>query len=306
MFTLAHPILLCVGLVLVLPYLLRQRRVWQCSNIGLLQDIRRMGWPTWLLTAMTWLALGLLLLALAKPLRGTERTKEVLEARDILLTLNLSLSMEGFLDWNGKDLPPTKLALIRDAVLEFVRGHQHDRVGLIVFGDDAFGVWPLSVDTAVLQSRLEHLNKMLPPALRGTHVAKAVSRSLDHFDEMGQAESKILLLLTDGLDSIEPDVEAQLIQRLNRKQVKLYVLGMQLNEKTSIVQLAHHVQGGYFNINNADELAQALRAIDRQEASRFSISHTTESRDLYPYFAVPGGLLLLFGVVCQSTWLWEL
>src|SRR5687768_13299841 len=99
MFTLAHPILLCLGLVLVLPYLLRQRRVWEYSHIGLLQDIRRIGWPTWLLTAMTWLALSLLLLALAKPLRGTEQTQEVLEARDILLTLDLSLSMEGFLDW---------------------------------------------------------------------------------------------------------------------------------------------------------------------------------------------------------------
>lgn len=306
MFHLAHPAWLCVGVVLILPYCLRRRRVWQYSSIDLLQGSRRRGGPAWLLTAMTGLALSLLVLALAKPLQGHEQTKELLEARDILLTLDLSLSMEGFLDWDGQVLPPTKLELVRDAASEFVRRHQHDRIGLIVFGDEAFGVWPLSVDTAVLQSRLARLDRLLPPALRGTHMARAVTRSLDHFDEMGQAESKILLLLTDGLDSIEPDVAAQLIRRLNHNRVKLYVLGMQLNANTSIVQLARRVQGGYFNINHANELTQALRAIDRQEASQVTINHTTASRDLYPYFAVPGGLLLLLGAVCRAIWVWEL
>ncbi len=165
---------------------------------------------------------------------------------------------------------------------------------LIVFGDDAFGVWPLSVDSAVLQQRLERLHTLLPPALRGTHVAKALTRSLDHFAEMEQADSKILLVLTDGLDSIEPAVAEQLVQRLTHSRIKLYVLGMQLNESTSIVKLARRVEGGYFNINNADELAQALRAIDQQERS-----------DLYPYLVLPAVGLLLISTVCRSTWVWE-
>lgn len=142
MYSLAQPGFLALGAVLLLPSLLRYRRVWQYSNARLLRNTGQRDLLSIGLNAVTWMALGLLLIGLAKPLKGLEHVQEHLEARDVLLTLDLSLSMEGFLDWDGKDMPPTKLELIRDAALEFVRQHEHDRLGLIVFGDDAFGVWP--------------------------------------------------------------------------------------------------------------------------------------------------------------------
>jgi Ca-activated chloride channel family protein len=246
-----------------------------------------------------------LLIGLAKPLKGLEHVQEHLEARDVLLTLDLSLSMEGFLEWDGKEMPPTKLELIRDAALEFVRQHEHDRLGLIVFGDDAFGVWPLSMDRKILERRLEGLDSLLPPALRGTHVARAVERSLDHFDEMEQSKSKILMLLSDGIDSIAPEVADQLVRRLEQHGIKLYVLGMQLSENTSIVTLARRVKGGYYNINNAEELEKALRDIDEQEASSITVNRATESKDLYPYFVLPGLVLLSMSSVVRSAWVWD-
>ncbi len=305
MFSLAQPGFLALGAVLLLPSLLRYRRVWEYSNVQLLRQAGQRDILSMCLTAITWLALGLLLIGLAKPLKGLEHVQEHFEARDVLLTLDLSLSMEGFLDWDGRDTPPTKLELIRDAALEFVQKHEYDRLGLIVFGDDAFGVWPLSLDRQILERRLERLDSLLPPALRGTHVAKAVERSLDHFDEMEQSDSKILLLLTDGLDSIAPEVADQLVRRLEQNQIKLYVLGMQLSASTSIVMLASRVQGGYYNINNAKELTQALRDIDKQEASPITIKRATESKELYPYFVLPGLLLLLLSHVVRSAWVWE-
>ncbi|ETW93137.1 MAG: hypothetical protein ETSY2_51950 [Candidatus Entotheonella gemina] len=305
MYSLAQPGFLALGAVLLLPGLLRYRHVWQYSNARLLRNAGQRDLLSICLNAVTWIALGLLLIGLAKPLKGLEHVQEHLEARDVLLTLDLSLSMEGFLDWDGKDMPPTKLELIRDAALEFVRQHEHDRLGLIVFGDDAFGVWPLSIDRHILERRLERLDSLLPPALRGTHVAKAVERSLDHFDEMQQSDSKILMLLTDGLDSIAPEVADRLVRRLEQHRIKLYVLGMQLSESTSIVTLARQVEGGYYNINNAEELAQALRDIDEQEASSITINRATESRDLYPYFVLPGLILLLMNSVVRSAWVWD-
>jgi Ca-activated chloride channel homolog len=305
MFSLAHPGFLALGAVLLLPNLLRHRRVWQYSHARLLRTAGHRDLPSICLNAVTWLALGLLLIGLAKPLKGLEHVQEDHEARDVLLALDLSLSMEGFLEWDTQETPPTKLELIRDAALEFVRQHEHDRLGLIVFGDDAFGVWPLSMDRQVMERRLEGLDALLPPALRGTHVAKAVERSLDHFEEMEQSDSKILLLLTDGLDAIAPEVADQLARRLEQRHIKLYVLGMQLSESTSIVMLARRVAGGYYNINNADELTQALRDIDQQEASSITINRVTESKDLYPYFVFPGMLLLLISSVVRSAWIWE-
>lgn len=305
MLSLAQPIYLSMGAVLLVPYLLRRRQAWQYSSTRLLDGATRMDVASWVLTAMTWLALGLLVVALSKPIKGTEYAEEVLKTRDILLTLDLSLSMEGFLNWDGENMPPTKLELIRDAALDFVREHDHDRLGLIVFGDDAFGVWPLSVDNKVLQERLARLETLLPPALRGTHVAKALERSLKHFDEMEQNDSKMILLLTDGLDSIDLAVQERLVQRLKQNEIKLYVLGMQLSENTSIVKLVREVNGGYFNINNADELARALKTIDEQEPSQIVIKRETDHRDLYVYFALPGMFLLLASAVWRSAWVWD-
>lgn len=306
MYSLAQPGFLALGALLLLPGLLRYRRVWQYSNTQLLRYAGQRDILSICLSAVTWLALSLLLIGLAKPLKGLEHVQEHLKARDVLLTLDLSLSMEGFLDWEGKDVPPTKLELIRDAALAFVRQHEHDRIGLIVFGDDAFGVWPLSMDRQILERRLERLDSLLPPALRGTHVAKAVEHSLDHFDDMEQSDSKILMLLTDGLDSIAPDVADALVRRLKQHGIKLYVLGMQLSESTSIVTLARRVEGGYYNINNAEELEQALRDIDEQEASNIAINRATKSQELYPYFVLPGLILLLISSVVRSAWVWDM
>jgi Ca-activated chloride channel family protein len=136
-------------------------------------------------------------------------------------------------------------------------------------------------------------------------VARAVERSLDHFDEMEQSKSKILMLLTDGLDSIAPEVADQLVRRLEQHGIKLYVLGMQLSENTSIVTLARRVKGGYYNINNAEELEKALRDIDEQEASSITVNRATESKDLYPYFVLPGLVLLSMSSVVRSAWVWD-
>lgn len=97
----------------------------------------------------------------------------------------------------------------------------------------------------------------------------------------------------------------RLVQRLEQHKIKLYVLGMQLSESTSIVTLARRVEGSYYNINNAEELAQAMRDIDEQEASSITINHATESMDLYPYFVLSGLLLLLISSIVHSAWVWD-
>ncbi len=305
MISLSQPAYLLIGGLVLLPYLVCRRRAWLYSCVQLFQGTRRLSLPLAVTYGLTGLGVILLLVALAKPQKGTEYLAETVVTRDILLTLDLSLSMEGFLEWESGKVPPTKLELIQGAALKFVKTHQRDRLGLIVFGDDAFGVWPLSVDSSMIQKRLEKLASLLPPALRGTHVAKALDKSLDHFAHFDHDSTKILLLLTDGLDSIEPNVEERLIKRLKQSKISLYVLGMQLNDSTSIVKLARQVEGGYFNINNADELTEALRDIDRLERSQVTVNRQVDNEDLFAYFASSGLVVLLLSTMATSAWVWE-
>jgi Ca-activated chloride channel family protein len=307
MIHLAHPAFLTVGILLLLPYLLQPRRAWQYSSVQILPTGKRVGLAVLCTASISVVALTLLLLALARPQRLTRQIQRTMDARDVVLTLDLSLSMEEYLP--GKDEATRglkKLDLIQRAALDFVKQHTSDRLGLIVFGDEAFGVWPLSIDSTTLQRRLQHLDTLLPAQVRGTNVAKALVTSLDHLQARGQGSSKMVLLLTDGVDRIEPGEAERILQRLRREQVMLYVLGMQLNDDASVVSLARQAQGRYFAIDQAEALDQVFRDIEHMETSRVSVTREMGSEDLYRLFAFPGLVLLLAATVCKSVWVLEI
>jgi Ca-activated chloride channel family protein len=306
MINLAHPALLAIAGLLLLPYLLRPRRAWQYSSLQLLPASKCVGFAFLLTIGITCGALTLLLIALARPQQTITHRQQSVDARDIVLTLDLSLSMEGYLFSNNAELRQLrKLDLMQRATLTFVKRHRGDRLGLIVFGDEAFGAWPLSTDSRTLEQRLPQLDTLLPTQLRGTHIEKALAKSLDHLHELGQASTRMVVLFTDGLDTIEAGKADRLVQRLRQENIKLYLLGIQLNDKSSIVSLTRRAQGRYFEINQAEELESALQEIEQLEKSSVREAQHTEIEELYQRFALPGLVLLLASTVCKSIWVLE-
>jgi Ca-activated chloride channel family protein len=307
MIRLMHPALLMIGVLFLLPYLLRPRRAWKYSSLQLLPAGKQMGIEFLLTAGMTIGALVLLLIALARPQKILAQVQRGLDARDIVLTLDLSLSMEGYIPTDaGAQQPRKKLDVVQQAALAFVKRHQRDRLGLIVFGDQAFGAWPLSTDTTTLLQRLQRLDSLLPAELRGTHVENALLKSLDHMQELGQAQTKMVVMLTDGLDTIGAEAEERLLRRLRTQDTKLYVLGLQLPDDSSIVHLTRRAQGRYYDVNRAEELEQALQDVERLERSRITMSHNTAYRELFQLFAFPGLILLLGSTICKSVWVLEM
>jgi Ca-activated chloride channel family protein len=307
MMRLAEPGLLTVGLLFMLPYLLRRHRAWHYSSLRLLPISPRAGLATICISGLTIVSLLLLLLALARPQKPVTQTHQAVEVRDMVLTLDLSLSMEGYIPRQEQQPPHLrKLDLVQQTAMDFVKRHPRDRLALVVFGDEAFGAWPLSSDSTTLQRRLQQLDTLLPPQLRGTNIEKALTRSLDHLQELGQAANKIVLLLTDGLDSIDPSKLERLRQRLHQEQVKLYVLGVQINEASSwVAQLARQAHGQYFAIDKAEDLEAAFHNIEQLEASRVFVLREIQPEDLYHLFAFPGLGLLLVSMICRSVWVLE-
>jgi Ca-activated chloride channel family protein len=306
MINLAHPALLAIGGLLLLPYLLRPRRAWQYSSLQILPGSKRVGFVCLLTIGVTCGALTLLLIALARPQQTITHRQQAVDARDIVLTLDLSLSMEGYLFSNDAELRRLrKLDLMQRATQTFVKRHKNDRLGLIVFGDEAFGVWPLSTDSRTLERRLQQLDTLIPTQLRGTRIETALVKSLNHLQELGQANTKMVVLFTDGLDTIEAGKVDRLVQRLQQDNIKLYLLGIQLNDKSSVVSLAHRVQGRYFEVNKAEELESALQDIEQLEKSSVREAQDIEREELYRRFALAGLVLLLASTVCKSVWVLE-
>jgi Ca-activated chloride channel family protein len=304
MIRLAQPALLTLGMLFLVPFLLRPQRVWHYSGCRLLPSRHRAGFAVWCLAGLTGMAISLLLIALARPQQVTALPQHATVARDIVLTLDLSLSMEGYIPKAGESIPTMrKLALVQQAAQDFVKRHLTDRLGLIVFGDEAFGAWPLSTDSTTLQRRLENLEDLLPAQLRGTHVEKALVKSLDHLHELGQAQTRIVVLLTDGLDNIPAARMEHILQRLQRDNVTLYVFGVLLKEDSSIAVLARRARGRYFAIDKAEEMAAALEEIERLEPSKILLSQGSKAVELYAWFTVPGLALLLASVAGKSLWM---
>jgi Ca-activated chloride channel family protein len=302
MIQLAHPVLLLLGSLLLLPLLVCRQRAWHYSSLHLLHGGQPFSLATRLMWGTTVTALLLLLIALARPQGGMAQSQQVREVRDIVLTLDLSLSMDaGIASETGKRYA-SKLDLVQQAALEFIQRRQHDRLGLLVFGDETFGVWPLSTDGEILQRRLQRLSTLLPPDLRGTHVAKALEKSLDYLQAHGQARTKVVVLMTDGLDLLTPETAARLVQRLNQHHITVYMLGINLAESSPMVQFIRRANMQYFNITKAEELDNAMHAIDRLETSYVTETQPTARQELYPFFAVPGLLCLFLATVWQAVW----
>jgi Ca-activated chloride channel family protein len=302
MIQLAHPALLLLGGLLLLPFLVRPQRAWHYSSLGLLRGSQPSSRATQLTWGSTIIALSLLLIALARPQGRLSQLIQVQESRDIVLTLDLSLSMDGSIPAEAGKKVLSKLDVVQQAALEFVRRRQHDRLGLLIFGDETFGAWPLSTEISMLQQRLQHIQTLLPLNMRGTHVAKALEKSVDYLQAHGQAHTKIILLMTDGLDRLTAETVARLTQRLKHHQITLYVLGLNLPEASNILPLVRQTRGEYFDITDAAELDQALSAIDRLEASHVTWIQHTARRELYPFFVLPALLVLFVGTVLQSLW----
>ncbi|GIX49017.1 MAG: VWA domain-containing protein [Candidatus Tectimicrobiota bacterium] len=305
MMRLADPAYLWLAAVLLLPLLIRPRRAWSFSSLSLLRDTRRWSPPLLLIAVTSGLSLLALLLALARPQKTTFQTVSEREGRDIVLVLDVSLSMEGYLSQDHGRQQRRKLDVVREAALAFVRQHPRDRLGLIVFGDDAFGLWPLSHDHAMLQRRLERLDGVLPTQLRGTNFRHALVKALDHLRELGASKTRLLLMLTDGFDTIDAQTAEALVRRLRAEQVKLCVLGLELKEETPIVQLARRAQGRAYSIDRSEELAQALQDLAAQEPSRLVARAVAQHTELYPWCLAAGMALWLLATLARAGWVVE-
>ncbi|GAA5315435.1 MAG: VWA domain-containing protein [Candidatus Pelagadaptatus aseana] len=148
-----------------------------------------------LLASVIWV---LLLLALAQPERLGEPIETTKAARDVILAIDISGSMDetDFLDSNNQRIQ--RLAAVKDVVGEFIEQRDGDRVALIVFGSKAFIQSPFTEDLATVRELLEGTEV----GMAGPHtvIGDAIGLSIRTF-EASEVEQRLLILLSDGADT---------------------------------------------------------------------------------------------------------
>lgn len=139
--------------------------------------------------ALRLVAIGVLAVALARPQRLAADPTEV-EGIDIVVALDVSLSM------SEVDLAPDRITAAKRVIDDFIQRRKSDRIGLVIFGKEAFTQCPLTLDYRALRSMLGEVRLGLIDG-RGTAIGNALGTALNRLRK-SDARSKVIILVTDG------------------------------------------------------------------------------------------------------------
>jgi Ca-activated chloride channel family protein len=275
--TFNDPTLLFLLLALPVALLLKWRTGDQAtpgrfSNLGLLAGTL----PTWRIR-YRWLptliragALALLVIAVARPQVGQADTELPGQGIDIALVLDLSSSMTSAALSTG-----TRQEVAQRVLTEFIEGREEDRIGLVIFREEALVLSPLTLDYEALAQVLRQAPRVGLPD--GTAIGVGLASAVDMLRE-SRARSRVAILLTDGENttgSIEPLAAAQIAEALG---VRVYTIGViapgargagNLNVNEAALREMAMLTGGQYYPAESEQALEAIYAnIESLEKSR--------------------------------------
>jgi Ca-activated chloride channel homolog len=162
------------------------------------------------------MAVLFLVTALARPQFGTKMKTVKREGQDIVVALDVSLSMM------AEDIKPNRLEKARHEISTMIDKFQGDRVGLVAFAGKAFVQCPLTLDYGAAKMFLDAMEPGLIPT-PGTAVGEAITRSVSCFSAQ-ERKHKILILITDGEDHVGEPLEAA--KTAAKEGVVIYTVGI--------------------------------------------------------------------------------
>jgi Ca-activated chloride channel family protein len=270
--------------------------------------------------ALRVVAVVLLAGALARPQRVGASEALELSGIDIVIALDLSGSMR------AADLAPTRLDAAKAVIIDFIQRRRTDRIGLVVFGREAFPALAPTLDKVALQQTVQDMaiGVLSDEMHSGTAIGDGLGTALNYL-RRSDARSKVVVLLTDGANNagrVDPNHAAQLATALN---VRVYTILMGQSDTAPIVtgrdifgrpvtQMAHFpvdpallqsiastTRGQFFRAADRASLEQAFHTIlDRLERSRVADAGTRPSEKFY-WLVVPALVLLALEVLLSAT-----
>ena len=292
-------------------------------TIRLARPLNRSGWRVGWKMLPRLLAFGLLLLALLGPAYGLTQRAVRTAGKDVWLLVDLSRSMD------ADDVAPSRLQKARAELETLVRRFPADRIGLIVFGPEAYVHCPLTYDQEALLLLLSTLDTRLVP-VGSTDLAQPLRLALTRAaasstDSAGAApRATALVLISDGEDF--GDNQEAVMRELARSGQRLFAVGVgtvaggripraggYLRDKQGkpvvtrlqpapLRRLAEATGGIYVELTDRrDEMPLLLRALNRLEGQAQQVRTVTVADNRYAYPLAAALLLLALDVVITVT-----
>jgi len=263
--------------------------------------IRKQGWQK-LYHVVGWL---LVVTALARPMWLGDPIVKELPARDLLLLVDLSGSMEerDFLGQDGVRI--TRLDAVKGVVGDFIARRESDRLGLAVFGQAAFLQAPFTEDRQVVGSLLEELEPRMAGAQ--TMIGDAIGLAVRLF-EGSEKQNKVAVLLTDGNDTGSRMPVRRAAEIAGEEGITIHTIAMgdpttvgeQALDLEALEAVAGATGGRSFLALDRAQLESVYATLDRLEPE---MTDSLSYRPKRPLHWLPLALLLVFGVVLFNVML---
>ncbi|RAP27386.1 aerotolerance regulator BatA [Candidatus Marinamargulisbacteria bacterium SCGC AG-343-D04] len=258
----------------------------------------------------------LIVLTLARPQSVHIQREMISEGIDIMMVLDVSQSMA------AEDLQPTnRLEVAKNTMKTFVSQRQGDRIGLVVFGSDAYTQCPLTTDYDILGGLFDDIH--LSMAGDGTAIGMAIATGLNRL-KSSDSKSKIMILLTDGENNVgelDPLRAAELARDLG---VKIYTIGvgqeggapvpfehpvygkvysnyMTYLDEDTLKSISRETNGYYFRAVDSDSLETIYSRIDNLEKTEIKSNQYTEFYDFFPTLLMWILILILLELIVFNS-----
>lgn len=260
------------------------------------------------------LAIGLLIIALARPQTTSSRKDVTIEGIDIVLALDVSSSMLAM------DLKPDRLEAAKEVAAEFISGRENDRFGLVIFSGETFTQAPLTTDHAVIKDLFRNIKSGMIED--GTAIGDGLATSVNRLKE-SKAVSKVIILLTDGVNnmgSLDPLSSAEIAKMYG---VRIYTIGvgsegnapypvqtpfgkqtqyMEVKiDEALLQQVAELTDGRYFRATSNSKLREIYDEIDKLEKSKIDVTEFKKKKEEFLPFALLAFLLITVEVLLRNT-----
>ena len=265
-----------------------------------------------ILIGLQLLALTAFIIALARPqlpLSSDKVIKKEIEGIDIVIALDISESML------TEDFSPNRLEASKKVGIEFIKNRSNDRIGLVVYGSEAYTQCPLTSDYGMVKELFENVEygSVEGGTAIGLGLATAINRLKD-----SKAKSKVIILLSDGENNqgeIHPLTAADIAKDLG---IRVYTIGVGSKGKVKVpvgrtifgdiyydyvdvnidekmlTQIAEKTGGQYRRATDKEKLKEIYAEIDRLEKQKIS---TIEYHVDLPEM---GHLFILLGLGCLA------
>jgi Ca-activated chloride channel family protein len=271
-------------------------------------------WPL-RLAMLAWL---LLVIAGMRPQWLGEPIEQTISGRDLMLAIDLSGSME-VEDFVINKRQVDRLTAAKWVAGDFIERRVGDRMGLILFGTQAYLQTPLTFDRKTVKTLLDEafINMAGENTAIGDAIGLAIKRLKNH-----PADSRVLILMTDGANTAGEVSPLKAAELAADNHLKIYTIGIGADEmlvrslfgaqkvnpsrdldEKALLDIAQKTGGRYFRARNTRELDNIYLLLDQLEPINKDSQFFRPRRELF--FWPLGLALVLAGVISLSRLRWS-